>query len=101
MFVLITERTLKRNTGATETFAPRSANYTASFVSGPFRTLTSASDAAKIALSTHTCLSAMVWSRAQVEAQRAKYLRDIDKELFATAWQLIEAGESATQPLTK
>lgn len=60
MFVLITTRLVKVNTGATEKFAPRTANRTNAYVSGPFNSLKAAQRAAMTALGVHTCLDAQV-----------------------------------------
>lgn len=72
MFVLITTRVVKKNTGATEKFAPRSVNATDTYVSGPFLSLKAAQRACLTALGTHTCLDASIWSEAQV-ADRMKH----------------------------
>ncbi len=65
MYVLITTRVVKINTGSTEKFAPRTANSTSMHVSGPFGAK-SAQRAALAALATHTCLDAQIWSEAKI-----------------------------------
>lgn len=72
MFVLICNRVVKRNTGATAKFAPRSANNETLHVSGPFATFGAAQKAALAALSTHTCLDAQILGADQVAAEVAK-----------------------------
>jgi len=72
MFVLICQRVVKVNTGAREKFAPRSANQTRLSVSGAFLTIKSAQRAALVALGTHTCLDAQIWSDKQIAEKHAK-----------------------------
>lgn len=73
MYVLICNRVVKRNTGSTEKFAPRTANYESLKVSGPFRSFKAAQRAAETALSTHTCLDAQVWNAEQVAEHQQAY----------------------------
>lgn len=72
MYVLIVRRVVKHNTGATQKFAPRSANREELRACGPFRTLRAAERAAVTVLGTHTCLDAQIWSREQIEATNTK-----------------------------
>lgn len=72
MFVVVVTRTVKRNTGATEKFAPRSANQTSLHVVGPFSTRRGAERAASAATATHTCLGAEVWTAEAVKAEAEK-----------------------------
>lgn len=69
MFVLITNRLVKVNTGSTSQYAPRTQNREILTVSGPFPSLKIAQRAALTVLGVHTCLDAQVWSAAQIVAK--------------------------------
>jgi hypothetical protein len=95
MFVLITKRVVKVNTGATAKFAPRTTNRTDYYVSGPFKRLGTAQRAVLVALGTHTCLDAQVWSEEQVRAQHAKGYSsngDVKQNYLTEAMRLLEAA---------
>lgn len=72
MFVVVTRRIVKTNTGTTEKFAPRTRNEINLRVSGPFPTLRVAQKIAFKCLGVHTCLDAQVWSEARVREDYAK-----------------------------
>ena len=72
MYVVISTRVVKVNTGATAQYAPRSTNQTRLTVSGPFESEKTAQKAVLACLSVHTCLDAQVWSLGQVREQIAK-----------------------------
>jgi hypothetical protein len=61
MFVVITKRVVKFNTGSEKRFDPRTANREETTVSGPFSKRSLAERAAASALGTHTCLGALVY----------------------------------------
>lgn len=68
MFVMVTKRVVKHNTGATAKFAPRTTNAETLTVSGPFADRERAERAMLAALATHTCLSAQILDDAAVGA---------------------------------
>lgn len=72
MFMILVTRVVKKNTGAREKFAPRTANDTTRHFCGPFQKIRSAERAMASILATHTALDAVIWSEAQVREQAAK-----------------------------
>jgi hypothetical protein len=59
MWIVLTERLVKTNTGATEKFAPRTQNNRHWTVSGPFKSERAGERAVMAALSSHTTITAM------------------------------------------
>jgi hypothetical protein len=102
MFVLVTERVVKVNTGAgqRDKFAPRTANQTRLTVSGPFESLKTAQRAALTALGVHTCLSAQVYSEAQVRELHARGYSRNGNELHEAVRAGLRLIEAATEPAT-
>ncbi len=96
MYVLVCNRVVKVNTGATEKFAPRSTNQTGLYVSGPFTTLKAAQRAMLFALQTHTCLDAQAWSVERVAAEASKgYVCNghVKQEMLDKAMALLEIAK--------
>lgn len=69
-YYVVTERVIKYNTGSQDRYAPKTTNREEEHYTGPM-TAKEAREAAKLAMATHTCLSALVMS----EFELAKYLR--------------------------
>jgi hypothetical protein len=63
MFVLFIRRAIKVNTNATAKFAPRSANHEVWKTAGPFSSKRNAERAMLAAMSTHTCIGAVIVAR--------------------------------------
>lgn len=93
MFVVIVERVVKVNTSASEKFSPRTANRTSKHVCGPFRTAGTAQKAVLAALSTHTALSASVWSAEQIAEKQTNRgrLSSENQNLFAEAARVLDS----------
>ncbi|MBL8798003.1 MAG: hypothetical protein JNM56_29165 [Planctomycetia bacterium] len=72
MYVIITHRLIRTNTGATQPYAPRTAHSIRLHVSGPFESEKTAQRAVLHALSVHTTLSAQVWSWTQIRDALAR-----------------------------
>jgi hypothetical protein len=100
MFVLICNRVVKMNTGATAKFAPRSANQTMLTVSGPFTSYRVAQRAMLTTLGTHTCLDAQVWTEDYVRKQQTKGNRAGEQTALDAAVKLLNAVEDATTAAT-
>jgi hypothetical protein len=95
MFVVLTRRVIKVNTGSTEKYAPRSANRISRQVSGPFPSLRVAQKAAFRCLGVHTCIDAQVWNEAQIREEFDKgYARNGNDmfEVLKEAVRMLDMG---------
>lgn len=90
-YYVVTNRVVKYNTGATDKFAPRTANRESWAISGPYQKKSWAERASMLALGTHTCLSATVTTEEILREYRGNYLleQEIHKALKLSS-QLVE-----------
>jgi hypothetical protein len=92
MYVVLITRVIKVNTGATEKFAPRTANRQTLTCSGPFGNLKAAQHAVLTALGTHTCIDAQIWSAEQIWKERPSALGFEKGNVIIQAKRLLAAA---------
>lgn len=93
------DRLVKFNTGATQRFAPRSANRTEIAWAGPFRLRSRAEQAVLSTLGTHTCLSAVIVSEDFIRDELAKgmSLTTSRENAFKEALRLVEDAATTVE----